>query len=342
MTPGTCSLIGMIHIPISNILTGKTSFNTPDELPALQSSDLNVWLELNRLFDELASSLQIPEYADEFPGVIACGQLEEINTAIKRLSFIEYLKERMLAEVETYARLGINTLLFENVGAPYTARNQVPAIEALVMNHLIGITRRRCPELSLGIQMLAHADNIALEIAVRNGCQFIRGESFLFHGLRPDASNPTSGTLKKACIMRQVLGLMNRIPQDKLPRIYVDLMKKHTLFEPELVNLQPWLDNIDFCKLEGVVITGHHTGAPVDPDRMRLTRNHIDAFLRDASSSTGTLPLIAGSGVTPDNVNTYKMYFDHIIAGSSVKEGGYWENRIDEQRLAQLIEALNH
>ena len=76
---------------------------------------------------------------------------------------------------------------------------------------------------------------------------------------------------------------------------------------------------------DGVIVTGNHTGHAVDLTQLREVRGATE------------LPLLVGSGVTPENVQVIFQHADAAIVGSSIKEGGNWSNAIDSNRCIELI-----
>ena len=102
------------------------------------------------------------------------------------------------------------------------------------------------------------------------------------------------------------------------------------------------MDNIVFQKLEGIVVTGTHTGDPASPDDLRTAREAIDRAREQVHSATGKQwrpALVVGSGITAENLHVHSRHADALIVGSSVKTAGYWENPLDEDRLRQLLAA---
>ena len=256
-------LIGMLHIPVTTILQSQLEWVTYLRLPVLKPSDLGIILKLQKKFHEISESISIPSFKDEFPGVIALSEeIHVLEEELRKMSFINYLIDRVLSEIELYLKNGITILQFENTGAPYHTRHTIPVEEQLIMNFVVQRVRRQYPDIPMGIQMLAFADNIALEIAIRNRLFYVRGESFLFQGIRPEGLTENRGNLAKAYGMRNVFNLsLNR--ENCYPRFYPDVLKKHTVFANELSRVETWLDNVLFEKLEGIILTGQATGSPV-------------------------------------------------------------------------------
>ncbi|MBC8202192.1 MAG: tryptophan synthase subunit alpha, partial [Planctomycetes bacterium] len=60
--------------------------------------------------------------------------------------------------------------------------------------------------------------------------------------------------------------------------------------------------------------------------------------LREVRGAT-ELPILVGSGVTPENVKEIFEYADAVIVGSSIKQGGNWANDLDENNCKNLTNA---
>ena len=81
-----------------------------------------------------------------------------------------------------------------------------------------------------------------------------------------------------------------------------------------------------FCS-DGLVITGVATGDPV-----RVSE------LAEVTSST-TLPVVLGSGVTVTNMETF-MDANVFIVGSHFKKGGQWWDRVEADRVGRFMERV--
>jgi hypothetical protein len=208
------------------------------------------------------------------------------------------------------------------------------------MRALAKLLKTSCPGFKIGVQVLACADHWAMDIACRTGLDFIRCEGALFEGLRPEGRTPNEGNLAKLYLMRNMLIAQLGL-EGPGPQVYLDLRKKHTAFMPGLDSLEPWLENILFQKIEGVIISGRATGAPVAEEDLRQARAAIESVKKQTAATLGkpwAPPLIVGSGVSPENMCMCKRHADAVIVGSALKEGGYWECDLDERKLQRLIE----
>jgi len=270
--------------------------------------------------------------AGEVPG--------EIEEKASKLFFLPFLLDRVLTEAEIYFRHGADALMLENIAAPYFVQKRQPVAIVAVISLLAKRLRETYPEKRFGIQILAFSDDLALGVALRQSFEFVRSESAFFAGLRPEGSTPNYGNLAALYAMRnRWQAIQSEAKQG--PQIFVDLQKKHTIFDNSLESLDRWLDNILFQKLEGIIITGHSTGCPVAEQDLFQTKRAIQKIADKTQNLFGTTyapPLIIGSGVSIDNINICKKYADSVIVGSSLKRGRYWDCELDEERLKKFAE----
>lgn len=176
-----------------------------------------------------------------------------------------------------------------------------------------------------------------MAIALRHGFSFVRSETALFAGLRPEGPTPNQGNLAHLNALRNHWQAVHRDATH--PHIYCDVRKKHTVFAEGLGDLAVWTDNLRFQKVEGAVLTGPATGMPVDSEELRSLRVTVDRYSSKESVFPWPVKLLVGSGVTLENLSLCRHYADALIVGSSLKMAGYWENRVDEERLARFMDS---
>ena len=321
-------IIGMLHVPINTILAAPQEWRSQLKLP-------NVKGQRDRQV--------IAEFAGWGPSspFEEASQTDVAISKILGLSFYRYLHDRMLEEAEIYAKNGISTFLMENIGAPYFLNpTSMQSVIFAVMLSLSRDLRQNYPNTQIGLQILSYSDPLAMSVACYAGLDFIRSEGSLFAGERPEGRNENAGTLAKLYAQRDEQAALMKAK--KVPRVYVDLQKKHTVFSEGLRSLDVWLENVIFQKLEGVVITGTGTGVPVVESDLAKARAVIDLCLKKPYFPRKLeLPLIAGSGVDEKNCGLYRKYVDAVIAGSTFKQHGYWECRVDPKRVSRFMEAWN-
>ena len=86
----------------------------------------------------------------------------------------------------------------------------------------------------------------------------------------------------------------------------------------------------EFFLSDGVIITGTHTGVPVEKGQVELLKN-----------SNFQLPIFIGSGVNQENLSEV-INADGLIVGSYFKENGDWRNNVDADRLSCFMKKVHH
>jgi predicted TIM-barrel enzyme len=277
--------------------------------------------------------------------LLKSSEVEEIEKQVSKIGFVNQAVERALKEVDIYTRNGINIIAVENVGAPYFIGNEIPWEELLILNIVCKSIRAKFPSVHMGFHVLSSNELEALPIAIISKAFFVRSESSIFSGFRPEGKTINRGNLAKFFYLRNYLhaksGIENASDR-RFPAIWSDLQKKHTVFEEEISNLDIWLDNILFQKLEGIILTGAETGADISEQDLSRGREAIEKVKDQSKKIFGgkmeiNIPLITGSGM---DMAMYKKYADFIITGTQLKENKYWENEVEEDSVIALVEKL--
>ena len=78
---------------------------------------------------------------------------------------------------------------------------------------------------------------------------------------------------------------------------------------------------------DGIIITGSATGQSASFSDFENARTSM------------SLPVVLGSGVTPENVKDFSTA-QALIVGSYFKEGGFWRNDLCRDRIDSLVLAV--
>lgn len=228
--------------------------------------------------------------------------------------------ERAVAEATLLAEVGFDAVLIENMhDAPYIDGRQGPEITAAMTAAACAI-RAALPKLPLGVQVLSRGHQEALAVALAAGCQFIRCENFVFAHIADEGlmSRAEAGPLLR---YRRAIGAGHIA-------IYTDVQKKHATHAITAgLSIADWVHGAEFFGSDGVIITGTKTGEATDTNDVRAAREAT------------TLPILVGSGVTPETLEETLLYSDAAIVGSSIKFDGHWANGPDRARCKKLIAA---
>lgn len=230
---------------------------------------------------------------------------------------LDELVAHAVAEARIWQTAGFHALMIENMhDRPY--RNRVVGPEVTAAMTAIGREVRRAVPLPLGVQVLAGANREALAVALACGASFVRCEGFVFgHVADEGMMNADAGELLR---YRRAIGA------DAI-RVFADIKKKHSAHAITAdVDLVTTALGAQFSLADGVVVTGEATGEPTDRDQVA------------AVSQAVTIPVLVGSGLTPDTLEQYAAA-DGFIVGSAAKRDGVWWNPVDPARAADFATA---
>ncbi len=229
------------------------------------------------------------------------------------------IAEAAAAEARVYAAAGFHGLLIENThDRPYLKGSAGPEIVSAMA--VIGQEVQRAAGLPLGVQILAGANLAAMAVAHACGASFVRVEGFVFaHVADEGVIESCAGELLR---YRRAIGAGNI-------RVFADIKKKHSAHAITAdVDLAETARAAEFFRADGVIVSGIATGRATDPGEVT------------AVSEAVGIPVLVGSGVTPENMESLAAA-DGLIVGSSVKEGGLWSNRLDAARVQRVAEAFH-
>ena len=229
------------------------------------------------------------------------------------------LAEAAVAEAELYRDAGFSAVIIENMhDRPYLRRDQVgPEIVAAMS--VIGREVRRAVALPLGVQVLAGANRAALAVALAIGAAFVRVEGFVFaHVADEGMIEADAGELLR---YRRAIGAEH-------VRVFADVKKKHAAHALTAdVDLAETARAAEFFLADGVIVTGAATGRAADPADVAAVSDAVD------------MPVLVGSGITPENFAAFARA-DGFIVGSAAKAGGVWTGALERRRLVALVKAF--
>lgn len=225
-----------------------------------------------------------------------------------------------LAEAKIYKKAGIDSIIIENMhDVPYLKGKVGHEVSALMT--LIGFLVKQETNIPVGIQILAGANKEALAAAKASNLDYIRAEGFVF------AHTADEGIFEAQA--GEMLRYRKQIDAEDVA-IYTDIKKKHSSHAiTQDVSLLDTAKAARFFLSDGVVVTGSHTGVSASVDELKTLKEALD------------FPIFVGSGITLDNVATYLPICDAMIVGSYFKDQGYWENKLNYERVARFMEFVN-
>ena len=224
--------------------------------------------------------------------------------------------EKAKSEALLYQSLGVPALMIENMhDVPYLNRNVGPEVTTLMSLILYEI--KRDINLPLGIQILAGANKEAIASAHSAGADFIRAEGFVFaHVADEGIFSSDAGELLR---YRKEIGAENIL-------VFTDIKKKHSSHSiTSDTDILETAKAAEFFLSDGVIITGSSTGKEPSLEEIKSVKEKVG------------IHVLAGSGITAENINAYLEYCDALIIGSYFKREGKWYNQIDPERVKMLM-----
>jgi membrane complex biogenesis BtpA family protein len=225
---------------------------------------------------------------------------------------------RALDDAQALADNGIDTLLIENFNDVPFVPGRVEAATVAAMTVAADAVRRAVPTLPLGVNVLRSDGRSALAIACAVGAEFIRvnvhtGAVLADQGiLQTDAH----ATLRD----RRLLG--------SDVKIFADVQPKHSVPLGPSDLEQDAHDLVDRALADALVVTGRATGLPTALGDVKRVRSGLPG-----------VPVLVGSGTTPETVSELLAVADGVIVGTALKRDGDVRNSVDPERVRRLVAA---
>jgi len=225
--------------------------------------------------------------------------------------------DHALAEAEIFRNYKFDGLIIENFRDYPFYPGQLPpeTIAALSALSKEVIKTFNGP---VGINALRNDAHSAMAIAVATGAQFIRvnvhtGAAVTDQGLIQGKAHDTL-RLRKNLLADDVL-------------IFADVAVKHA---SPLGKRDIELETRDLTErglADAIIVSGNLTGSTTDADELKLVKQNT------------SLPVIVGSGTTPENMGKLYPFSDAFIVGSYFKKEGKASNFIEKKRVKEFVKS---
>lgn len=233
---------------------------------------------------------------------------------------IGLILERALSDAAAYAAAGFNGIMVENHGdIPFRKPERIGPETAAHMA-VIADRVREASGLPVGVNVLANAAIPALAVAAAARAAFVRVNQWA------NAYVANEGMIEGEAA--EALRYRSALRADGI-RVFADAHVKHGAHA--IVADRPLAElvrDVEFFSADAVIATGQRTGDAADIDYVRQIR------------AATSLPLLVGSGVTPDNVSDVLGVVDGVIVGSALKHDGVWWNPVDPVRAKAFVERV--
>ena len=233
---------------------------------------------------------------------------------------MEDLIATALAEAQRYRDGGVDGLIVENHGDIPFAKPERLGPETAACMAVITRAVRLESQLPTGVNVLANGALQALAIAKAAGARFIRVNQWANAYVANEGF--IEGPAGEAARYRAWL-------HARSVKIFADVHVKHgahaIVADREIGEMAR---DAEFFDADAAIATGQRTGDAASLDELKTI-------------CAGTsLPVLVGSGVTPDNVGAILEHADAVIVASYLKHDGVWWNPVDPTRLATFMAAV--
>lgn len=226
--------------------------------------------------------------------------------------------EHAVADARALLDNGIHALLIENFGdVPFTAGRVEPATIAAMAVVAEAVHRATAPA-PFGINVLKSDARAALAIATAVGARFIRVNVHAGTVLADQGIVQTDAyrTLRD----RRLLGAD--------VRIFADVQGKHAVPLGPVDVDQHARDLVHRSLADALIVSGRATGEPTAASDVKRVRDAVPG-----------VPVLVGSGVTPETAGELLSIADALIVGTYVKRGGHVRNPVDPERVRKLVQS---
>jgi uncharacterized protein len=225
-----------------------------------------------------------------------------------------------LAEATAYKAGGVDGLIVENHGDIPFAKPDRIGPETVAGMAVIADAVRRASRLPIGVNVLANGALAALAVAKASGAAFVRVNQWANAYVANEGF--VEGPAGEATRYRAWL-------HGRDVNIFADVHVKHGAHAITADrSIQELARDNEFFDADVAIATGQRTGDAVTTEELQ------------AIADGTALPVVVGSGVTPDNVGDILRIADGVIVASALKQDGVWWNPVDPDRLRRFMERV--
>lgn len=229
---------------------------------------------------------------------------------------IDAIVDAALADLERLEAGGVDGALVENdFDQPHTMVGGAEIHAAMTRVTREVVARARVP---IGVEVLLNDWRASLAIAAMTGARFIRIDFFVdrvMTKLGPFEPEPAA-----------VLDYRKSINAEQV-QLFTDLQVKYTTMIGGPKSLAQSAREAEAAGADAVIISGTETGIGPSPDD-----------LREAHATS--LPVLIGSGLTPENAHTLAPLCDGAIVGTSLRSGRTHSDRVVQAQVTRLVHAV--
>jgi len=249
--------------------------------------------------------------------LIACIHLMPLPGSPRYPGKMAEVYDTALSEVEIFKRYAIDGLIIENFRDIPFYPNKLPAETIAAM---AAVTREiiKVVEMPVGVNALRNDARAALVIATATEAHFIRVNVHM------DAVVSDQGIIEGAA--HETLRLRANLNSEVL--IFADVGVKHSAPLGHRGLAPKTRDLTERGLADAIIVSGESTGSETQTEDIEIVQQNT------------SLPILIGSGVTPENLNKVYAKVDGLIVGSTFKKDGKADNFVEESRVKAFSDKL--
>ena len=249
--------------------------------------------------------------------LIACIHLMPLPGSPRYGGRMREVYDTALSEVETFKRHSVDGLIVENFRDKPFYPDKIPAETIAALAALTREVVRAAP-VPVGVNALRNDAQAAVAIATAAEAHFIRVNVHMNAVVSEQGiiQGESHHTLRlRAALRSEVL-------------IFADVGVKHAAPLADRGLAIETKDLADRGLADAIIVSGELTGAATKMEDVDMVRRNTD------------IPILIGSGATPENLHRVYSKVDGFIVGSYFKEDGKADNLIDEKRVKTFTHVL--
>ncbi len=215
---------------------------------------------------------------------------------------------------------GVDGLIVENfMDRPFMKPDDVGS-ETVACMAVAAAEVRKASGLPIGISCLANAVTQAFSIALASGALWVRANEWA------NAYIADEGFVEAAA--PKALRHRSNLRADHI-NVFADVMVKHgSHFIISDRGVEEQVRDIEFFQADAVIVTGSRTGAEPRTEELKKVK------------AVANIPVIVGSGLTPDNASRLLGVSDAGIVGTFFKREGRWWNPVEPSRVRKFMRTV--
>lgn len=215
---------------------------------------------------------------------------------------------------------GADGAVVENFGDAPFHPDSVPPVTVAAMTAAAALLKAHAPErFILGLNVLRNDAAAAVSIASVTEIPFVRVN--VHTGAVLSDQGILTGRADETMRLRASLG--------RPVALFADIRVKHAVPIVTRAIEDEARDTVERGLADALLVTGPRTGASVDREELIAVRRAV----------AGT-PVLAASGVTPEQAYALAPHCDGFIAGTWLKQNGRIDRAVDVDRVRQVAQAI--